>query len=178
MADVKNADAKHVPFKLEEMTRNKTVGWDPKANKGKGGAVGTSDLMDDDGKTVNVEKCKAFGVNPDTVRFITVADLPPDYAKGPDHALRALAKEWTTKDVVWTMQDVVYFLVLQSRLQDAANESLKAHRPVSDKAKDRASSTIIRELRKQGKSIDEVRAMLSAMSMPASEDTLKAVFGG
>ena len=161
-------------FKMSEIKRNRTLAWDKTRNKGAGGAVTTSDLMDDNGNVDNAA-CAKYGIDPKTVTFITVNDLPEAYRKGPKEALAALAAEWSTgKDddgnlVKWTPDEVSHFLVLGSRMQDAANASIKAKRPVSDKALDKAVNVVIKSLKSQGKSQAEVASFLKMGGMVATD---------
>ena len=161
-------------FKMGEIKRNRTLAWDKTKNKGAGGAVTTSDLLDESGN-VDAALCSKYGVKPEAVTFITVADLPEAFRKGPKEALAALATEWSVgknedgSPVKWTPDEVAHFLVLGSRMQDAANASIKAKRPVSDKALDKAVNVVIKSLKSQGKSQAEVASFLKMGGMVATD---------
>ena len=153
-------------FKVSDMKRKRTLGWDGKANDGRGGAITTSDAMNDDG-SINMEFCKAHGINPAAVTYITVNDLHGDYANGAKSALSRLAAEWSTEKVKWTPDDVAHYLAINARLQDAANESVKQHRPLTDKAVDRATSTMFKYVKGQnaGLSDMEIKAKLATLGL-------------
>lgn len=121
---------------LTTYSRNRCVAWNTAEKKG----VYSNDLLDDAGKP-DPAKCALYGVDVAVVKPITVADLPDAYASGATAALAALASEWNM-----TPDDVTWHLVLNARLQDEANETVKAHRPVSDKAKERAYTTMVKSL--------------------------------
>src|SRR5205814_820986 len=124
----------------------------------------SADLTNDEG-VVNIEACKALNIDPKSVTFITLNDLPGDYANGPKSALTKLAAEWSNDRVKWTPDEVAHYLALSARMQDEANESVKAHRPVTDTARERGASTMTKILRAQGKSDGEIAALLKAAGM-------------
>lgn len=170
-------------FNPTSITRGRTVAWGVKKPGEKPGAITSVDLQDDNGK-VDLEACKRFGVNPDVVRDITINDLPAEYAKGVKDALTKMAAEWSVgakdendKPVRWTPDDVAYYLVLQSRMQDAANETIKQHRPVSDKALDRATSAIVKNMKSAGKTIDEVLSTFKMMGTKFNETDIRSTYG-
>lgn len=157
MANEKQTDKTPEKFDPTKVQRNKCLAWDPKGNAGKGAGVYTSDLLNDDG-SVNVEECKRYGVDPASVSYITFADLDEHYRKGPREAVAHAAKL-----AKMTTDDYIYSLVISDAMQDAANASVKAHRPVTDRAKDRAASTLRKVLEAQGKSAQEIDALLAAL---------------
>ena len=170
-------------FKLTDLQRNRTLAWDKAGNKGAGKAVTTSDLMKDDGVTPDPELCAKYGVDPKAVTYLTIDDLPEAFRKSATDAVRALAAEWSQgakdadgKPVKWTPDEVAWYLVIQSRLQDAANASIKAHRPVSDKALDKAVFTIIRNLKGQGKTQQEIASFLKMGGMEATDKQIADAF--
>lgn len=59
--------------------------------------------------------------------------------------------------------DYVWSLVIADQMQVLANDSVKAHRPVTDRAKDRALSTLTKVFKAQGKSDQEIASLLKAM---------------
>lgn len=151
------AEQKLEKFDLAKVQRNKCLAWDATANKGKGAGVYTNDLLNDDG-SVNAELAKRYSVDPKAVVFLTAADLAPVYRESAKAALAAAAKEanMTNDDYVWS-------LVIGDIMQGLANNSVKAHRPVTDRAKDRATSTLRKVLEAQGKSAQEIDALLAAL---------------
>jgi len=163
-------------FTIKEMTRNRCVGWatpeqivemrkaGSEINFSKVAAgIYTKDLLDDKGN-VNTAACAAAGIQPASVTLITVNDLPADFANGPKAALTKLATEWSTDKVKWTPDEVAHYLAINARLQDEANESVKRHRPVTDKALDRAKSTLTKMLRASGKSDADIAKALAALA--------------
>lgn len=144
-------------FDLKNVKRNKCLAWDATANKGKGGAVVTADLLNDDG-TVNETEAKAASVAVADVAYLTPADLPEPYRQGYKQALEFHAKESNM-----TPQDTLYRLIIMDAMQDLANASVAAHRPVTDKARERAESTLRKVLEAQGKSEAEITAVLAML---------------
>ena len=130
-------------IKLSDYERNRCVGWQTTAKDPRGKGVYSADLIGEDG-AVNAAMCQTLGIDPATVKPIKVEDLPAEYAQGSSEALAKLASEWEM-----SADDVVWHLVLNARLQDAANESVKLHRPVSDVAKTRAYTTMVAALAAQ-----------------------------
>jgi hypothetical protein len=151
-------------FDAKKMTRNRCIGWDPKGDGGKGAGIYAQDYLDAKGN-VDTAACSKDGINPALVKLITVADLPGDYANGPKAALTKLASEWSNEKDKWTPDEVAHYLALSARMQDEANESVKRHRPVTDRAAERAASTMTKILRAQGKSEAEITAALKAVGM-------------
>lgn len=180
-------------FKLEEITRHRTVGWGILKAGEKPQAITTAHLSDDDGNILTGDalaaKIKSFPkvVSPvDTKNLtpITVADLPKEYAQDAKSALAKLAAEWSDgakdengKPVKWTPDDVAHYLVLQSRMQDAANASIKVHRPVSDKALDRGVTTMVKGMKANGKTLAEIVAVFAATGMNVPEADIREAFG-
>lgn len=148
-------------FNAKEVRRNRCLAWDPKANGGKGAGVYTSDLVDDKGN-VHAPTCDRFGVAVTAVTYITLDDLNAAYAKGAQAALAFHAK-----DCDLTPDDLVYKLVLADAMQDAANKSVRDVRPVTDKAKERATHTLRKILEAQGKTPVEITTLLAALSPSA-----------
>lgn len=144
-------------FEIDKVTRNKCLAWDPKGNNGKGSGVYTNDLLNADG-SVNTTLAQAYGVDPKAVVYLTVADLPAVYRESAKAALAAAAKEakMSNDDYVWS-------LVISDQMQGLANDSVKGHRPVTDRAKDRAASTLRKVLEASGKSAAEIDAVLAAL---------------
>lgn len=169
-------------FKVEEITRNRTVGWGVVEAGTKARAITTADCVDEKGN-VNADFCKRFGIAPDAVNYITVRDLPKEYAESPRAALTKLAAEWSEgkdkdgKPAKWSPDDVMHYLVLLSRMQDAANASIKQHRPVSDKALDRATSTMVKTMKGNGKTVQEIIAVFAAMGTPVNEASVRETYG-
>ena len=150
----------------KQAKRARPVGWNPGDGKTKASAIMSNDLTADDG-TVLVEQCKTLNIDPATVKPLTLADLPPAYAQGAKEALAALAREWK-----WSEADTLYSLVIDSRLQQAVNDTLKKVRPVTDTAVDKAISTMRRSLRAAGKTDAEIDTMLAAFAT-ANTPTLR-----
>lgn len=151
------AETKIVKFDLAKVTRNKCLAWDPKGNSGKGSGVYTNDLLNDDG-TVNADACKAHSVDIASVVYLTPNDLLPVYRESAKAALTAAAKDSSMSN-----DDYVWSLVIADQMQVLANDSVKAHRPVTDRAKDRALSTLTKVFKAQGKSDQEIASLLKAM---------------
>ena len=145
-------------FDLKAVKRNKCLAWDPTANKGKGGAVVTADLLNDD-NTVNEPEAARVGVKAADVIYLTPVDLAEPYRQGYKQAL-----EFHAKENEMTAQDMVYKLVVMDAMQDLANASVAAHRPVTDKARERAESTLRKVLEAQGKSEAEITAVLAVLA--------------
>jgi len=146
-------------FKPESLRRNKCLAWDAAGNKGKGAGVYTSDLINDD-ETVNVEAASKWGLKPQEVVFLTVKDLPREYHGDVKQAVIAYAREQEM-----TQEDAVLDLVLSAMLQKAANKSVAALRPTTDRSKDRALSTLRKVLAEQGKSDAQITAALQALGI-------------
>ena len=161
---------------LKDFSRNRCVGWISQAQAkaagmkdvttaGKG--IYSNELTDDSGN-VNAERCALFNIDPADVRSITVDDLPKEYGTSAKAALAAYVAEWNVgvKDASEhiTADELVWRLILNARMQDEANETVKRHRPVTDKAKERAFSTIVKALKSKGKSDAEIAAALEALS--------------
>lgn len=178
-------------FKISEITRNRTVGWGKVKAGEKARAITTADLTDDNGNILTGDALtaaiKGFAevqspINPADVTLITVSDLPAEYAKDVKSAVAKLAVEWGEaevdgKKVKWTADDVVHYLVLQSRMQDAANAFIKRHRPVSDKALERTYSALVKGMKAGGKTIDEVLGVMKATGMSYVESDVRAIYG-
>lgn len=145
-------------FDLKTVKRNKCLAWDPAANKGKGGAVVTADLLNDDG-TVNTAEAQRHGVEASAIVYLTPSDLPEAYRQGYKQAL-----EFHAKETEMTAQDTVYKLIIADAMQDLANASVAAHRPVTDKARERAESTLRKVLEAQGKSEAEITGVLAMLA--------------
>lgn len=183
-------------FKITDITRNRTVGWGTMPEDAKPGtvakprAITTADFTDKDGNVLTGDALAARiktvkgTVAADQIGYITVSDLPSDYAKDARAALTKLAAEWSDgakdadgKPVKWSPDDVMHYLVLQSRMQDAANASIKQHRPVSDKALDRTVSTLVKTMKNNGKTIVEVLAVLTATGATFTEASVRETYG-
>ena len=145
-------------FDLKAVKRNKCLAWDVAANKGKGGAIVTADLLNDDG-SVNEAEAKRFAVAPADAVYLTPADLAEPYRQGYKQAL-----EFHAKESEMSAQDMVYKLVVMDAMQDLANASVAAHRPVTDKARERAESTLRKVLEAQGKTEAEITAVLAVLA--------------
>ena len=141
-------------FDPKKLLRNRCVGWDPKEKK----ARWSGDYQNEDG-SVNAEACKRDGIEPGAIVPISVADLPPAYAQSAKTALEAHAKEAEMDG-----NDLVWKLVLEDAMQKLVNRSVNQNRPVTDKAKDRAISTLRKILEAQGKSGAEIDAALKALA--------------
>lgn len=149
-------------FDIAKVNRNRCVGWVsegftlPDGEKVKKGGKGvyTSDLMDDNGNVLP-NLCTHYGIDPTTVKQLTVADIPAEYSQGVKQAVAKLAEEWSKSYI--SADDVIWDLVISARMQEAANESVKQHRPVTDKAIDRAISSMMKVT---GKTEAEVRQLL------------------
>ena len=144
-------------FDLKAVKRNKCLAWDVAANKGKGGAIVTADLLNDDG-SVNEAEAKRFAVAPADAVYLTPADLAEPYRQGYKQAL-----EFHAKESEMTAQDMVYKLVVMDAMQDLANASVAAHRPVTDKAKDRAESTVRKIAEAQGVTPEKLAEILAIL---------------
>ena len=147
------AEKKKFTFDPKKAKRNRCVGWDPKENKG----VYSNSMTNDDG-SIRVEKAKLLGIDPATVKPITIADLHNRYGQSAKEALAQFVKDndYATPD------DAVWDLIVASAMQNAANASVAEHRPVTDKAVERASFTLRAVLKAQGKSDAEIDQLLSA----------------
>lgn len=148
---------KLVKFDVTKVTRNKCLAWDPKGNAGKGSGVYTNDVVDDKGNVVPAE-CAKYGIDPATVGYITAADMPAPMRESAKAAVAYAAKESNM-----TVDDYIWSLAVADIMQGLANDSVKAHRPVTDKAKDRAAGTLRKVLEAQGKSKAEIDALLAAL---------------
>lgn len=144
-------------FDLKAVKRNKCLKWDAAANKGKGGALVTSDFLNDDG-TVNSGLAASVGVKDTDVVYLTPADLPEPYRQGYKQAL-----EFHAKENEMSAQDTVYRLIIADAMQDLANASVAAFRPITDKARERAESTLRKVLQAQGKSEEEITSVLAML---------------
>ena len=144
-------------FDLKAVKRNKCLAWDATANKGKGGAVVTADLLNDD-NTINEAEAARVAVKPADVIYLTPADLPEPYRQGDKQAL-----EFHAKENEMTAQDMVYKLVVMDAMQDLANASVAAHRPVTSKARERMESTFRKLMEGQGKTEAEITAVLAVL---------------
>lgn len=177
-------------FKTSEITRNRTIGWGKVKAGEKARAITTADVLDNDGNILTGDalaaRIKGFAecgpIKPEDCTLITVADLPAEYAKSSREALAKLASEWGEaevdgKKVKWTPDDVSYYLVLQSRMQDAANAFIKRHRPVSDKALERSYSALVKGMKAGGKTIDEVLGVMKATGMSYVEADVRQIYG-
>lgn len=183
-------------FKVADITRNRTVGWGIMPEDAKPGstpkprAITTADFTDAEGNLLAGDALKAKvasvkgTVVVEQIGYITVADLPKEYAESPRAALTKLAAEWSEgskdadgKPVKWTSDEVMHYLSLQSRMQDAANASIKQHRPVSDKALDRATSTIVKTMKSNGKTLAEIMAVLAATGATVTESSVREAYG-
>lgn len=149
MADLKKFD----PTKVN---RNKPLAWDAAQKPPK--AVYTSDLVNDDG-SVNAEACAKFSVAPASVGYLTVVDLDGHYRGSAKEALEFHAREsnMTSNDLMWK-------LVIQDAMQDKSNETLRAIRPVTDKARERAFGTVEKMLRDIGLTDEQVKAKLAVLA--------------
>lgn len=147
-------------FDPKSVQRERALAWNEKANGGKGGAITTSDLMNDD-SSVNETKCKEWSVSPARVTFITVADLGEPYTHGASR-IQDIVKH-AAADAGYSPNDYVLSLVLKDAMQTAYNASVRAIRPVTDRAKERASNTLRTVLRAQGKTEAEINAVLAAL---------------
>lgn len=185
MADQNKGQQAARPFEITDITRYRTVGWGVTKAGDKPGAITTAHTTKDDGKTVDLDACKRFGIDPAVgASHLTVADLPKEYSVGAREALVKLASEWSEgakdkdgKPIKWSPDDVMHYLVLQSRMQDAANVSIKQHRPVSDKALDRTVSTLVKAMKNNGKTITEVLAVLTATGATFTESGVRETYG-
>lgn len=182
-------------FKTTDITRNRTVGWGHMPEDVKPGsatkprALTTSDFTDKKGDLLTGDALKARlaevkgTVNPAQIGYITVVDLPAEYARDAKSALGKLAAEWSEgtdgdgKAIKWTPDEVAYYLVLQSRMQDAANATIKQHRPVTDKALDRSVSTVVKVMKGNGKTLAEVMAALGMMGTQITEAQAREAYG-
>ena len=150
-------------FDLTKVTRNKCLGWVPKGSKlpdgsvSKGQAIITSMLVNDD-DSVNAELAREHGIDPKLVVYLTPSDLNPAYAAGVKSAL-----EYHAKECDMSKDDLVYKLIIADAMQDAANKSVGAFRPVTDKAKERAYSTMVKLLEASGKTKEQIEAALIAL---------------
>jgi|SRR3990167_7538020 len=145
-------------FSIKETRRNKCLAWDPKANGGKGAGVYTSDVTDSETGKVLPELCQKFGIAEADVRWLTADDLPSEYRVSAKEALRFHAKE-----AEMSADDTIWSLVVTSAMQTLANDSVRSVRPVTDKAKERATATLRKVLEAQGKTSAEVNAVLAAL---------------
>ena len=143
--------AKQKAFSPKDVQRNRALGWDAAEKK----AVLTSDLMLEDGETVDVAKCETLKINPKSVAYLTTGDLPPAYSENWKTALtaHAAATGYPANDLTWK-------LVIADAMQDAANKSVAEFRPITDKAMERASSTMVRTT---GKSRAEVARLVGIL---------------
>lgn len=150
-------------FELSKVTRNKCIGWAAKGSKlpdgsvSKGQALITSMFMNDD-DTVNVSKAAEYSLKPEQVVYLTPADLNPAYTQGVKAAM-----EYHAKECDMSKDDLVYKLIVADAMQDAANKSVAAFRPVTDKAKERAYSTMVKLLEASGKTKEQIEAALIAL---------------
>lgn len=155
--------ADKVKFDPKKVQRNKCLAWDAKANQGKGAGVYTGDLLNDDG-TVNTDKARAFGVDPAAVVYLTPSDIPTKYLHDGKLTAKSALQAYTADGNYATADDAILDLIVASVMQDLANASVKAHRPVTDKAVSRATSTLRKVLAAQGKTDAEIDAVLAALN--------------
>lgn len=166
-------------FDLRSFSRNRCVGWvrseqakaaGMKDVPGVGKGVYSGDLTDDDGNVsparIKVYTDAGVAIDPADVRPITVNDLPAPYSHSAKSALEAYVDEWNRDakpDEKITANELMWRLVLNARLQDEANETVKRHRPVTDKAKERAYSTLVKAMRDTGKTQEQIDIVLSSL---------------
>lgn len=148
MADLKKFD----PTKVN---RNKPLAWDAAQKPPK--AVYTSDLMNDDG-TINTGSATKYAVPTDAIVFLTVADLDLPYRESAKSAL-----EYHARESNMAPNDLMWKLVIQDAMQDKSNETLRALRPVTDKARERAFGTVEKMLRDMGLTEDQVKSKLAGL---------------
>ena len=156
----KAKETKVEPFDPKGVRRERALAWDPKANAGKGGAVVTSDLTDADGRPVDAE-CSKWNVDPRKVTYLTVADLGEPYTLGSAR-IQDIVKH-AAANAGYSPNDYVLSLILKDAMQDAYNESVRVVRPVTDRAKERASNTLRSVLKAQGRSEAEIAQVLAAL---------------
>lgn len=146
-------------FDVTKVKRERCIKWDPTLNSGKGGALTTSDFLDED-KSVNTEACAKHGVSTTDVKFLTVADLAPPFSVSAKAALAHAAGE-----AEMSADDYVWKLVIADAMQDAYNASVRSVKVPSDKTVDRTKVNLITILRGQGKSETEIAAVLAAAGL-------------
>src|ERR671918_367116 len=113
---------------LKKYTRNRCVGWLTKELVAKAKAAGikdvepnkglySNDLMDDQGNLMT-DLISLYGVDPASVRPITVEDLPAEYREGAKSATKKLTEEWNagaSAENQMSENEVVWHLVLNAR---------------------------------------------------------------